>query len=80
MVRRHLHRDGGPLFNYQTKIIMNRLLEEQPLVPALAVVRHPHNIYEGSEFLDDAIRTIEQPLMYMHTEEAIAVGSPDDLL
>lgn len=49
-------------------------------------LRHPlviapdsaHNITDGSEFLDDAIRTHEQPLM--HTEESIAVGCPEDLL
>lgn len=33
---------------------------------------------EGSEFLDDAIRTVEQPFLY--TEESIAAGSPDHLL
>lgn len=35
-----------------------------------------HNITEGSEFLDDAIRMTEQPLMYSHTEESIVLGSP----
>jgi hypothetical protein len=38
----------------------------------------PHNTTEGSEFLDDAIRTREQPLM--QTEESIAVGCPEYLL
>jgi hypothetical protein len=52
--------------------------EKEPLVPALTEIRHPHNIYEGSEFLDDAIRTKEQPVM--HTEEAVAVGSLEYLL
>lgn len=46
--------------------------------PLVIVPEHPHNITEGSEFLDDAIRTHEQPLMY--TEESIGVGCPEDLL
>lgn len=33
-----------------------------------------HNINEGSEFLDDAIRMKDQPLMYM--EESVAPASP----
>jgi hypothetical protein len=51
---------------------------EEPLIPAMAEVRHPHNIYEGSEFLDDAIRTKDQPIM--HTEEAVGVSSLEYLL
>ena len=38
----------------------------------------PHNTNEGSEFLDDAIRMEDLPLMY--TEESIAAGSPQNLL
>jgi len=34
-----------------------------------------HNITEGGEFLDDAIRMKEQPLAY--TEVSIAPGSPE---
>ena len=37
-----------------------------------------HYANEGSEFLDDAIRTRDQPLV--HTEESIAAGCPQDLL
>jgi len=37
-----------------------------------------HNITEGGEFLDDAIRMKDQPLMY--TEESVAAGSPEGLL
>jgi hypothetical protein len=37
-----------------------------------------HDMSEGSEFLDDAIRMRDQPLMY--TEESIAAGSPPNLL
>jgi hypothetical protein len=33
-----------------------------------------HNTNEGSEFLDDAIRMKDQPLMY--TEESVAPASP----
>ena len=35
-----------------------------------------HNITDGGEFLDDAIRMKEQPLMYTQTEESVAPGSP----
>ena len=38
----------------------------------------PHNTNEGSEFLDDAIRMKDQPLIY--TEESVAAGCPDNLL
>ena len=38
---------------------------------------YEHNITDGSEFIDDALRMKEQPLMY--TEESIAAGSPKDL-
>ncbi len=44
----------------------------------IAVHEHEHNTMEGSEFLDDAIRMKEQPLMY--TERTVAVGSPENLL
>ena len=36
-----------------------------------------HDITEGSEFLDDAIRTTDQPAMY--TEKSVAPGSPKGL-
>jgi hypothetical protein len=39
-----------------------------------------HNITEGAEFLDDAIRMKEQPFILMRAEESIAPGSPADLL
>jgi len=37
-----------------------------------------HNTSEGSEFLDDAIRTEDLPVVY--TEESVAAGSPQHLL
>ena len=47
--------------------------------PALVTIHeHEHNTNEGSEFLDDAIRMHDQPLIY--TEESIAAGSPENLL
>ena len=52
-------------------------LQEQYTV--LAAHKQLHNITEGGEFLDDAIRTKEQPFMYSNTEESVAPGSPDDL-
>lgn len=45
----------------------------------VAVHESLHNITEGSEFLDDAIRMKEQSFMYSDTEESIAPGSPKDL-
>lgn len=38
------------------------------------------NVTEGGEFLDDAIRSTEQPLAALRTEESIAPGSPANLL
>ncbi len=49
--------------------------EEHALVP---IHEPPHNTNEGSEFLDDALRMKDQPLMY--TEECVAAGSPKNLL
>ena len=50
---------------------------EQDEHPIVIVDQSPHDITEGSEFLDDAIRMTDQPLMY--TEESIAPGSPKGL-
>jgi hypothetical protein len=52
--------------------------EDKPAEPPIVHTASPHNTNEGSEFLDDAIRTHDQPLMY--TEESIAAGSPQYLL
>jgi hypothetical protein len=46
---------------------------------AVAVQESLHNITDGSEFFDDAIRMKEQPFMYTYTEESVAAGSPKDL-
>ena len=51
---------------------------EHPVVPRVRGIESPHNTSEGSEFLDDAIRTEDLPLVY--TEESIAAGSPQQLL
>jgi hypothetical protein len=49
--------------------------EDHALVP----LHEPaHNTNEGSEFLDDAIRMEDLPIIY--TEESIATGSPYNLL
>ena len=48
--------------------------EEHPIVHT----EQAHNTSEGSEFLDDAIRMHEQPLIY--TETSVAPGGPDNLL
>jgi len=39
-----------------------------------------HNITDGGEFLDDALRMKEQPFILMRGEESIAPGGPDGLL
>lgn len=49
--------------------------DEHPLIP---VHEPPHNTNEGSEFLDDALRMKDQPLMY--TEESVAAGGRENLL
>lgn len=47
--------------------------------PAVVVIdESSHNIIEGGEFLDDAIRMKEQPLMYSY-EECVAPGIPEGL-
>ncbi len=48
---------------------------EHILVP---LQNQAHNSNEGSEFLDDAIRMKDQPLLYM--EESIATGWPENSL
>ena len=61
----------------QRLFLKNRkdLSEEHVLVP---IHEPPHNTNEGSEFLDDAIRMEDLPIIY--TEESIAAGSPHNLL
>ena len=46
---------------------------------AVAVPESLHNITEGGEFLDDAIRMHEQLYMLSHIEESIAPGSATDM-
>ena len=36
-----------------------------------------HNVTDGGEFLDDALRMKDQPLMY--SEESVAAGNPEGL-
>lgn len=50
---------------------------EQDEHAEVAIDESLHNITEGGEFLDDAIRMTEQPLTY--TEESVAAGSPRSL-
>jgi len=63
-----------PFFHPHTK-----KLKDQP-VEQLLVSMHPllHDLSEGGEFLDDALRMEDLPRA--HTEESIAAGSPEDLL
>ena len=52
--------------------------EDKPGEPTLVPLQNQElNTNEGSEFLDDAIRMKDQPLMY--TEESITAGSPKEL-
>jgi hypothetical protein len=48
---------------------------EHQLVP---LHESPRNTNEGSEFLNDALRMEDQPVVY--TEESMAAGSPGNLL
>jgi hypothetical protein len=52
--------------------------EEAQTRPVIADEEQLRNITEGSEFLDDALRMKDQPLVY--TEESVAAGSPEYLL
>ena len=45
---------------------------------SIAGIQAETNIADGAEFLNDAIRMKEQPLMY--TEDCVAPGSPEGLL
>lgn len=49
--------------------------DEHQLVP---LHEPPHNTSEGGEFLDDALRMDDEPVIY--TEESVAAGSPENLL
>jgi len=51
--------------------------QTEPVEPALIPFHeHDHNTNEGSEYLDDAIRMVDQP----YVEKSVGVGSPDILL
>jgi hypothetical protein len=50
-------------------------LNEHPLLP---LHEQEHNTSEGSEYLDDAIRMHDQPLM--RNEDAVAAGTAENLL
>jgi hypothetical protein len=54
----------------------NRKEESDRRMP-VSVPDYEHNITDGNEFLDDAIRMKEQPLMY--TEESVSAGSPEGM-
>jgi len=56
----------------------SRLLRAQSEEHPIVHNEPEHNINEGSEFLDDAIRVEDVPLTY--TEESVAAGSPRNLL
>jgi hypothetical protein len=51
--------------------------DQQEDHPVVAVEESLHNITDGGEFLDDALRMIDQPLMY--AEKSDAPGSPESL-
>jgi hypothetical protein len=53
-------------------------LQERPNEHPVVHNEPSHNMNEGSEFLNDAIRTEDLPVIY--TEESIAAGSPKNLL
>jgi hypothetical protein len=49
--------------------------EEHPVMP---LHQPPHDLIEGSEFLDDAIHMDE--VLVTRTEISVSAGSPQDLL
>lgn len=57
---------------------VKRTKDEPVLHPVVHVQEAHHNTTEGSEFLDDAIRIEDWPVVY--TEESVAPGSPENLL
>ena len=63
-----------PFFHPQAKKLKDQSVEH------LLVSMHlsPHDLSEGGEFLDDALRMEDLPRA--HTEESIAAGSPENLL
>jgi hypothetical protein len=52
--------------------------EDEPGSHTLITIQKPHNTAEGGEYLDDAIRMKDQPLIY--TEESIASGCLEGLV
>jgi len=65
----------NPFFLYHLKNDVQHKGNEHPVT----LLEQPeHNLAEGGEFLNDAIRMKEQPLIY--TETSVAPGSPEDLL
>ncbi|HTE29027.1 MAG TPA: hypothetical protein VK666_01545 [Chryseolinea sp.] len=54
-------------------------IQDEPDEHAPVTIREEYNTSEGGEFLNDAIRMEDQPLI-MHTEESIGVGNPKDFL
>ena len=52
-------------------------LNSEQVEPALIPFHeHEHNTAEGSEYLDDAIRMVDQP----YVEKTVAVGTVENLL
>jgi hypothetical protein len=54
--------------------------EETAMHTLVPLIEEQHNITDGAEFLDDALRMKEQPFIQMRAEESIAPGGPDGLL
>jgi hypothetical protein len=61
-------------FNHPEKKYLNQEYQH-----SIVVDESFHNITEGGEFLDDAIRMKEQPFMYAYTKDRIAARSPEYL-
>lgn len=62
-----------PFFRLPEKNLKEKIIEDT--LPPLE--NYEHSITDGGEFLDDAIRMKEQPLIY--SEQSIAAASPKDL-
>ncbi len=60
-------------------LTLKRRKDEPDKQAALVAIQEPpHNTSEGSEFLDDAIRFKDQPLIF--TKVSVTAGSPEYFL
>ena len=65
--------------NFSFLLPHTKKLKDQSVEHLIVSMHQPlHDLSEGGEFLDDALRMEDLPRA--HTEESIAAGSPENLL